>query len=147
MSLTRRSLLGVLAGVVVAGCRPRRHRREAADVRDSAALTSAAHAEEGLIADYDQAIAGLDAVAAGDLMRARQRHAAHLRALRSVARGASPASAPAGTGSAALTSTLLASAASLRAAAVSAHDGPTAALLASIAAEHAADATTTAGSR
>lgn len=146
MSLTRRSLLGVLAGVAVSGCRPRRHRRNPTSAHDSTALTSAAAAEEGLIADYDRAITGLDAVAAGNLTRARQRHSAHLRALRTATATASPAGAPAAAGPMSLTTSLRASAASLRTAAVSAHDGPTAALLASIAAEHAADAATTAGS-
>lgn len=141
MSLTRRSLLGVLAGLAAAGCRPKQPRRAASPPPDGGAVTAAIEAEETLLADYDSAIAASDAVAAGRLGLARARHAAHLRALRSTAIGASPSatpSPPSGSG-APLSASLRTSAASLQTAAVSARAGSTAALLASIAAEHAAD--------
>ena len=146
MSLTRRSLLGVAAGLVVAGCRPHGRRPTAAPNPDAAVLTAAVAAEEALLVDYDRVIAAADAVAAGRLTLARDRHATHLRALRAAAAGSSPSAAPtppSGSG-AALTTSLRGSAATLRTAAVGARDGRTAALLASVAAEHLADATTAA---
>jgi hypothetical protein len=141
VSLTRRSLLGVAAGLAVAGCRPKRRRPAASPPPDAAALTVAIDVEEALIADYDSVIAASDAVAAGRLGLARERHAAHTRALRRAATGASPTATPTpATGSGVpLTETLRTSAESLRTAAVGAREGSTAALLASIAAEHAAD--------
>ena len=145
MTLTRRSLLG-LAGVAAlgAGCRAHSHQLGTA-APDEAALDAAADAERGLLARYDAAVARLDAVAAGPLTRARDRHREHLRALttlRSPSGSAAPATAvppattaPAGT----LDAALGASVRSLQAAAARAGSGQVAAVLASIAAEHAAD--------
>jgi hypothetical protein len=139
--LTRRSLLGVAAGLVVAGCRPKRARPAASPHADTAALTAAAEAEEALLADYDLAIAATDAVVAGRLGLARDRHAAHLQALRSAGSGAGPSATPPATSGTDLAPSLRSSALALRPAAVSARSGQAAALLASIRAEHAADAT------
>lgn len=146
MSLTRRSLLGVAAGLAVAGCRPHRRRPTTAPNPDAGVLTAAVTAEEALLADYDRAIAASDAVAAGRLTFARDRHATHLRALRAAVTGSSPSTAPTpGSGSGApLTTSLRSSTATLRTAAVGARDGRTAALLASVAAEHSADVITAA---
>lgn len=141
MSLTRRSLLGVAAGLALAGCRSHGHRR-VTSTPDVGALDAAADAEAALLADYDRVIAASDAVAAGRLSLARERHASHLRALRAGGRNASPAAAPTlpARSDAALATSLRSTAAALRTAAVSARAGRTAALLASIAAEHSADA-------
>ena len=142
MSLTRRTLLGVAAGLAAAGCGPGR-RRTAAPGTQTDEVVSALAAEQALLVDYDRAIAALDTVAAGPLSIARQRHAAHVEALRAVVASPSPPASPPASGSTSLVSTLRASARTLSAAAVSATSGTAAALLASIAAEHAADAAST----
>jgi hypothetical protein len=141
VSLTRRSLLGLAAAVpLAAGCHDR-HRPVGLAGADETAITSAVAAERALLARYDEAIAQLDAVAAGPLTRARDRHRLHLRALaaRSPSTSATPSAAsaaPSGSVSTALAATVT----TLQAAAVAARSGHVAALLASIAAEHAADA-------
>lgn len=145
MTLTRRSLLGVAAAVVLsAGCRPRA-RPPALDDADGAAVGDAIDAERQLLARYDLAIAQLDAVAAGPLMRARDRHHEHLRALAAQPSPAASASPPAGPNAApagSLGDTLRSSVANLQAAALRVRSGTVAALLGSIAAEHAADLAT-----
>jgi hypothetical protein len=149
VSLTRRSVLGAIVAVSLAGCRPRRSSRPAVASGDLARIDRAVDGERALLARYDAAIAALDAVAAGRLTRARDRHAAHLRALTEAGRRPThtpppPAPPPSAgpsvaTDRAALATVLKASAADLRATAVRVDSGPLAALLASVAAEHAAD--------
>lgn len=143
MSLTRRTLLGVVAGLVATACGPGRRRPAVATGTDVDAVVSALASEQALLADYDRAIASVDAVAAGRLAAPRQRHAAHVEVLRAAVASVSPPGSPPPSGSSSLQSSLRASASTLSAAAISAASGSTAALLASIAAEHAADATTT----
>ena len=143
MSLTRRSLLGVAAGVVLAGCRPHHRRSTLPPVADTAALAAALSAEQTLLASYDRAIATTDAVAAGRLSVARQRHAEHVQALQARLPTPSPPVPSAAATTTSLATALRASSLQLQSAAVSARAGQTAALLASIAAEHAADAETT----
>jgi hypothetical protein len=148
VTLTRRSLLGATVALAVAGCRSRRGRTAVrptdAPLADRAAIESAAELERTLIARYDAAVAQLDAVAAGPLSRARDRHLAHLDAFdaamgrRSPSSTATPAIAPDGATSSGLTAALTASAGALESAAVRADSGQVAALLASVAAEHAA---------
>ena len=128
VSLTRRSMLGVVAGLVVAGCRPRRHRPTAPVVDDEAAVRAALTAERGLLAGYDQPVA------------ARERHAAHEQALRTLLGSPPPSPTVPASPSQPSRLGLRSSAAELQNAAVSAQDGRVAAVLASIAAEHAADA-------
>jgi hypothetical protein len=140
VSLTRRSLLGVAVGFVVAGCRPRRRGQSVPVAADEPAVRTALTAEQDLLAGYDQAIATPDAVAAGPLMAARERHAAHEQALRTLLGSPPPSPTVPASPSQPSQLGLRSSAADLQAAAVSAQDGRTAALLASVAAEHAADA-------
>jgi len=150
VSLTRRSLLGATVALAVAGCRGRRSGpapRPTGDApEDQAVMESAAEFERRLIAGYDAAIAQLDAVAAGRLSRSRDRHLAHLDALeRAAARRrptvpATPGVAPSLPPPSDLTAALTASAGALQSAAVHATSGQVAGLLASVGAEHAADA-------
>ena len=146
MSVTRRSVLGALLAASVVGCRPRRSSRSAVAPADKARIASAVAGEQALLARYDDAIAQLDAVAAGPLTRARDRHADHLRALTEAGPRPAPTASPSsaaptvGPGAAGLNTDLAASAANLREAAVRVSAGRLAALLASIAAEHVADA-------
>ena len=145
VTLTRRSLLGLTVVLAVAGCRPR-HRRSAAppsalNTADAAALATAAATERDLLAGYDAAIARLDAVAATALTAARERHGEHLTALSRSSGAAGHSSSPTpGRTPATLDPALAASVGQLQAAAVRAGSGTVAALLASVAAEHAADA-------
>lgn len=144
LGLTRRALLTSLLGAAVAACRPRR-RAPTPTRLDGTALTAALDAERQLLAAVDAALAASDAVAAGPLTAARDRHAAHLRALQArVHRHANPTSSPPVVVPPAppddLPQRLAASAASLTAAAVAARAGTNAALLASIAAAHNAEA-------
>lgn len=145
MTVTRRAVLAGVAVVALAGCRPHRSERPPVPAEDLDALDEAIAGERLLLARYDDAIARLDAVAAGPLSRARDRHAAHLHALTS-ARRPSPSPSPAATtpssatgGELPLPSLLEANSLSLRQAAVHVHSGRLAALLASVAGEHAAD--------
>ena len=150
MQLTRRALLMAAAGLVLAGCRPRSSRTPALSLADRTAIEDALDAEQELLAAYDAAVARLDAVAATPLARARDRHAVHVAALASASRSpARPTSSPATDAPdlLRLRVALQEGAGTLRTAAVAASDGKTAALLASIAAEHAADAETGSGTR
>jgi hypothetical protein len=146
VTMTRRTVLGVIAAAALSGCQPRRSPRPVLPSADRAAVAAAADAERSLLEMYDGAIAQLDAVAAGPLSRARDRHSAHLRALSAAGRSAptaaseSSAVASAPVDHSALTAALTAGAATLRATAVRVGNGRLAALLASVAAEHAADA-------
>lgn len=130
MSLTRRALLGGAVALAATACRSRGHEPLARDP-DAEALVAARDSERALLAAYDTAIAtgGADAPT---LARVRADHAAHLAALHVRSSAATPA--PAG---ADLRAAERASAATLRAAAVAAVQGQTAAVLASIAASHA----------
>jgi len=141
VSLTRRALLGAPALVwLAAGCRPRGHLTGLASA-DRTVLRAAIDAEEGLLASYDAAIARLDAVAAGSLTRARDRHQEHLRALTATSTPRETTSpAPARTPTGDVNDVLATSVVTLQRSGVSARSGEVAALLASIAAEHAADA-------
>ena len=152
MSLTRRALLGGIIAVSAAACRPRHSRRPGLATDDRTSVDSAVTDEQALMAMYDAAIAELDAVAAGPLTAARARHAAHLQALTDVRRptptattSAAPVTGPADRST--LTAALATSAESLREMAVRAEDGRLAAMLASVAAEHAADAAPVGGAR
>ena len=143
MQLTRRTLLLAAGGLAVTACRPKRSRTPqpaAADVMDvQAALAD----EQSLLAAYDAAIIRLDAVAATPLVRARSRHAAHVAALTGAVptTSASPTSPPpVATPAERLRVLLRRSSQSLQAAAITVSNGDVAALLASIAAEHGADA-------
>ena len=145
--MTRRSLLGTIVAASLAGCRPRRSRRPTIASADLASIDRALVGERSLLARYDEAIAQLDAVAATPLTRARERHAAHLRALTDArlhpTPTGTPASTPPPTGSVdqkLLETDLAASAAELRATAVRTRSGQLAGLLAAVAAEHEADA-------
>ena len=146
MTVTRRALLGGIIAVSVTACRPHRSPRPGLAADDRVSVDAAASDERALLALYDAAIAQLDAVAAGPLTAARARHAAHLRALTDARRPtptAAPPSPPPVTGPAdpsALMTALATSAGSLRELATGAEDGRLAALLASVAAEHAGDA-------
>ena len=147
MSPTRRSVLAAMAAASLAGCRPRRTLRRAVPVADLAVVDQALHGERALLDRYDAAIARLDAVAAGPLSRARDRHAAHLRALTQARTRPSPTESPPSAAPSAGTSdqtplgtVLAASAAALRTAAVQVRSGRVAGLLSSVAAEHGADA-------
>jgi len=145
VTLTRRSLLGLSVVLAVAGCRPRHRpaatRPHAPTASDAAALAAAAAIERDLLAGYDAAIAQLDAVAATPLTAARDRHRAHLAALtRTIRTTGSSASPTPGRTPATLGPALTASVGQLQAAANRADSGALAALLASVAAEHAADA-------
>lgn len=145
MTVTRRAVLaGIVAGAL-AGCRPHRPGRPSLSSVDRGALDAALQGERVVLARYDEAIATLDAVAARPLSRARDRHTAHLYAL-TAARSPSPTPpSPSGSppatagGELPLSSLLEANSFSLRQAAVRVRTGRLAALLASIAAEHAAD--------
>ena len=152
MTLTRRALLGLAAATAVAGCTHRSHPPTAAPA-DADAVAAALAAERALLDQYDAAIAALDAVAAGPLSRARDRHLAHLHALAATTSPAGPVTTPtpsapptlaATTG--ALAGALAASAPQLQQAAATAGSGHLAARLASIAAEHAADVSALRGS-
>jgi len=145
VTVTRRAVLAAFAAGALVGCQPRRSGRMAMPSADLAAVDQALQGERALLARYDEAIAQLDAVAAGSLTRARARHAAHLRAL-TAARRPSPSASPTvpapattGSGELALSSLLEADSFSLRQTAVHVRTGRLAVLLASIAAEHAAD--------
>ena len=152
VTVTRRAFLGGIIAVSAAACRPRRSARPGLVPDDRASVDSAFNDEQALLALYDQAIAQLDAVAAGPLTAARARHAAHLQALRDIRRPsptatASPAPVAGPADRSTLTAALATSAGSLREMAVRADDGRLAAVLASIAAEHAADAAPVGGAR
>ena len=145
MPLTRRSLLGLTVVLAVAGCRPRHHRAatrpDGLDATDAAAVAGAVATERDLLAGYDAAIARLDAVAATPLTAARDRHRAHLAALTRTTGTAGPSgSRTPGRTPATLGPALTASVGQLQAAAIRSDSGMLAALLASVAAEHAADA-------
>ena len=143
MQLTRRTLLLAAGGLAVTACRPRRSRTPQPVAGDVTAVDAALADEQRLLAAYDAAIASLDAVAATPLVRARARHAAHVAALTGTlpTPSASPTSTPAvARPTERLRVLLRRSSHSLQAAAVTLSDGRVAALLASIAAEHAADA-------
>jgi hypothetical protein len=147
VSLTRRAVLGAIATAALAACRPRRSSPAATPSADRAAAEAALEDERALLRTYDAAVAALDAVAAGPLVRARDRHTAHLRALARATRP-SPTSTPSAPSPApadpsTLAATLASSAGTLRSAAITARTGRLAALLASVAAEHAADAALT----
>jgi hypothetical protein len=145
VTVTRRAVLAGVAAGALAGCRPHRSKRPHVPSEDLAALDQAIQGEHLLLARYDEAIARLDAVAAGRLSRARDRHTAHLQALTAVRRPSAspsptaPTPSPAAGGRPPLPSLLAASSLSLRQTAVRVHSGRLAALLASVAAEHAAD--------
>ena len=152
MTLTRRALLGGIVAVSAAACRPRRSARPGLATDDRASVDAAVNDERALLALYDGAIAQLDAVATGPLTAARARHAAHLQALTEVGGAtptatASPAPVTGPTDRSTLTAALASSAGSLREMAVRAEDGRLAAMLASVAAEHAADAAPVRGAR
>ena len=143
MQLTRRTLLLAAGGLAVTACRPRRSRTPQPVAGDVTAVDAALADEQRLLAAYDAAIASLDAVAATPLVRARARHAAHVAALSDALAtlSASPTStAPTAPPDEHLRVLLRHSSRSLQAAAITASDGGVAVLLASIAAEHAADA-------
>lgn len=130
----------------VAACRPHRSPRPAGQSADLAELDAAIDGEHALLARYDRAIAQLDAVAAASLVRARGRHGDHLRALSAAMRpmpSSPPSSATPSLGAmdgAAVETLLSASAAQLRSTAVRLRSGRLAALVASVAAEHEAEA-------
>jgi hypothetical protein len=127
--LTRRTVL--LLPLAAAGCRAGKRRRLPASVRaDRALLATAIAAERRLLAAYDT-LTPPDS--------ARPQHAAHLAALlaRWPAPGAPP-SPPSVGAPADLAATLRAGIGPLSAAALAAHDGAVAAVLASVAAAHAA---------
>lgn len=143
MQLTRRTLLLAASGLAVTACRPKRSRTPQPAAADTTDVEATLADEQSLLAAYDAAITRLDAVAATPLVRARARHAAHVAALtRTLATTtASPTSPPPVTTPAVRLRVLLRhSSHSLQAAAITVSDGNVAALLASIAAEHAADA-------
>ena len=123
VTVSRRAILVAVPGVALtaAGCRDRRPVR--ADP-DAAALAAARDTEVRLVAAYG---------AAGDTRR-RDEHLAHLRALGATMPTASPAPAPANDPA----SLARASVPALQSAAIGAHAGTVAAVLASIAAAHLA---------
>lgn len=141
-SLTRRSVLWALVGAAATACRPKGGGSAATSPRpgaDDTALRAAADVERQLIAAYDGLIASSDAVAAGAMTRARAAHAVHLRALeRRLLRRptVTPTVSVPPASLAAVRAEESASVATLTAAAVTATDGPAAALVASIAASH-----------
>jgi hypothetical protein len=146
--LTRRALLTAAGGLVVAGCRPKRRRPSPPAAADTTAVADALMAERELLGAYDAVIARADVAAATALSRARARHSAHVAALAAATRTptAPISSTPVPAAPAAhVGADLKQSVRTLQAAAIAAADGPTAALLASIAAEHAADAAGGAG--
>jgi hypothetical protein len=136
VTITRRSLLGC-AGLLLVGCR--RGSSTAAPSPappgpDAAALATARQGELRLLLSYDTAILHASARQRPPLQVARALHATHLTALG----GTPPPVGRSGPRISALPSALATSARSLRQLAVAAHDGRTAATLASIAASHAA---------
>jgi hypothetical protein len=150
VTVTRRVVLAGIVTGVLAGCRPHRSSGPSVPAVDRGALDEALQGERLLLARYDEAIAELDAVAAGPLSRARDRHTAHLHALTAARRPSpSPSGSPSASvgGQLSLSSMLTANSLSLRQAAVRVRDGRLAALLASIAAEHAADSGQAFGAR
>lgn len=146
MSLTRRTLLGLAVATALAGCRPRHRATPTASGPGDAGVEAAIEAERTLLDAYAAAIAVTDAVTAGPLTAARDRHEQHLQALVAAAHTASPTGTPTSLGGpsptnpTALVASLTTSAAALQAAAVRAEESRIAGLLASIAAEHSADA-------
>jgi hypothetical protein len=143
VQLTRRALLTAAGGLALAGCRPKRRRSPLPTAADAPAVADALAAERDLVTAYDDALAQDDAVAATALSRARARHAEHIAALTAAVRTptASTSSTPlASTPATRIRASLRLNAGTLQAAATAVTSGATAALLASIAAEHAADA-------
>jgi hypothetical protein len=137
VTFTRRTLLGC-AGLLVAGCGS--HATHAADHPaaavnpDAAALTTARAGEMALLLSYDTAIHRAKAAQRPALELARALHATHLTAL-----GATPPAASLrGPRIHDLPAALATSARTLRGLATAAHNGGTAAVLASIAASHSA---------
>jgi hypothetical protein len=142
--LTRRALLGAAVlgvGAATAGCRSHHAvvRRPAVDP-DSAALAAARAQEQALVAQLDRLIARAPAALAASLGSTRSAHLAHLDALtsrRSDVR--TPARQTLGARFAVVDRALRQSVPALARAADAAHGGHTAAVLASIAAAHAAE--------
>jgi hypothetical protein len=136
VTITRRTLLGCV-GLVLAGCRGGSASpapSPAAPGPDAAALAAARQNEVRLLLSYDTAIRHASVKQRPPLQVARALHATHLGAL-----GAKPP--PVGQHGPRihdLPNALAASARSLQALAVAAHEGRNAATLASIAASHAA---------
>jgi hypothetical protein len=149
-TFSRRSFLFGALAITVAACRPRKSHQIAATAPDASALAAAADGERQLLAQYDAALAADPALAAA-LSAARERHARHLSALGGPAPSAA-ASPPSTSPSSALPATdpragLVSirqserdSVVALQAAATAATRGDNAALLASVAAAHAAAA-------
>ncbi|MDQ1705841.1 MAG: hypothetical protein QOF18_2207 [Frankiaceae bacterium] len=145
-SVTRRTLLTGVAAAALAACRPRHRLAAPLPDPDTAALTAAAESERVLISAYDAltvtAAPGADTAATAMALAG---HRAHLIALEALL--ATPTSSPTGPPPLAapdqLTAAVRASVAKLQKAAMSAADGRSAALLASIAAWHAASTAAT----
>jgi hypothetical protein len=134
--ITRRTLLGC-AGLVLVGCRGGSASpapSPAAPGPDAAALATARQGELQLLLSYDSAIRRASVRQRPPLQVARALHATHLTALGATV----PPAERRGPRIHDLASALAASARTLQQLAVSAHDGRTAATLASIAASHAA---------
>jgi hypothetical protein len=137
VTITRRTLLGC-AGLVLMGCRggsaaaPKQS--AASPGPDAAALTAARQGELNLLLSYDTAILRASAHQRPALQVARALHATHLTALG----GSVPPAARRGPRIHDLPAALAASARTLQGLAVAAHDGRSAATLASVAASHAA---------
>jgi hypothetical protein len=136
VTITRRTLLGC-AGLVLVGCRSGSGgpaSSPAVPAPDAVALATARQGELQLLLSYDSAIRRASLHQRPPLQVARALHATHLAALGATA----PAVGLRGPLIADLPSALAASAHSLAGLAVAAHDGHTAATLASIGASHAA---------
>lgn len=134
---TRRAVIAAGLALLAGACRPRHHppRAVPSAPTESAALRAAYQAELEVVAAYESAMQSAGPSARALLAPLRDDHSRHISAL---GQGPSLALAFAPTTSHELAGIERSSETALVAAAASAPDGPTAALLASIAASHAA---------